>query len=239
MHTCILILEACRKILKNLLYSWACAISITLLDIISVTFCMSLNSHGEARVYHLTLPRSDKLLFCYIIFQRKLLLVATALLTYFLCKNADVLYECNLGLLCFYESLFFRSGRIDLLLAQKYELLQSNSRLLGCERVMESRAEFHFSWVYTLSATLSSLRNSANNDRYRLRPSTRAQLCWSSSRLQALKNYNLIKFELIRPSTLSHDRNFWNFRGAPDETTCFAGFFRCPSSLILFLHEIV
>jgi len=54
---------------------------------------------------------------------------------------------------------FCRRGRIDLLLAQKYEMLQSNSRLLGCERVMETRAEFHFSWVYTFSATLSSLRN--------------------------------------------------------------------------------
>ena len=54
---------------------------------------------------------------------------------------------------------FCRSGRIDLLLAQKYELLQSNSRLFGCERVMETREEFHFSWLYTFSATLSSLRN--------------------------------------------------------------------------------
>ena len=120
---------------------------------------------------------------------------------------------------------FCRSGRIDLLLAQKYELLQSNSPLLGCERVMETRAEFHFSWVYTSSATLSSLRNWANNDRYRLRPSTPAQLCWFSSRLQLLQNYNLIKFALIRTSTLNHDRNLWNFRGAPDETTCFAVFF--------------
>ena len=51
---------------------------------------------------------------------------------------------------------FCRSGRIDLLFAQKYELLQSNSRLLGCERVMETRAEYHFSWVYTFSAKLSS-----------------------------------------------------------------------------------
>ena len=134
---------------------------------------------------------------------------------------------------------FCRSGRTDFLLAQKHELLQRNSRLLGCERVMETRAEFRFSWVYTFSATLSSLRNWANNDRYRLRPSTPAQLCWSSSRLQLLQNYNLIKFALIRPSTLNHDRNLWNFRGAPDETTCFAGFFRCPSTLILFLHEIV
>ena len=134
---------------------------------------------------------------------------------------------------------FSRSGRIDFLLAQKYELLQSNSRLLGCKRVMETRAEFHFSWVYTFSSTLSSLRNWANNDRYQLRPSTPAQLCWSSSRLQPLQNYNRIKFALIRPSTLNHDRNLWNFRGAPDETTCFAVIFRCPSALILFLHEIV
>jgi len=134
---------------------------------------------------------------------------------------------------------FCRSRIIDFLLAQKYEVLQSNSRLLGCERVMETWTEFHFSWVYTFSATLSSLWNWANNDRYRLRPSTPAQLCWSSSRLQPLQNYNLIKFALIWPSTLNHDRNLWNFRGAPDETTCFAGFFRCPSSLILFLHEIV
>ena len=119
-----------------------------------------------------------------------------------------------------------------------YSILQ-NSRLLGCERVMETWAEFHFSWVYTYSATLSSLRNWANNDRYRLRPSIPAQLCWSSSRLQPLQNYNFIKFALIRSSTLNHDRNLWNFRGAPDETTCFAGFFRCPSALILFLHEIV
>ena len=134
---------------------------------------------------------------------------------------------------------FCRSGRIDFRLAQKYELLQSNSRLLGCERFMKTRAEFHFSWVYTFSAILSSLRNSANNDRYRLRPSTPAQLCWSSSRLQPLQNYNLIIFALIRPSTLNNDRNLWNFRGAPDETTCFAGFFRCASASILFLHEIV
>jgi len=84
---------------------------------------------------------------------------------------------------------FCRSGRIDLFLAQKYELLQSNSRLLGCERVMETRAEFHCSWVYTFSATLSSLRNWANNDTEQttLRPSTPTQLCWSSSRLQPLQ----------------------------------------------------
>ena len=133
---------------------------------------------------------------------------------------------------------FCRSWRFDFL-AQNYELLHSNNCLLGCERVMETRAEFHFSWVYTFSATLSSLRNWANNDRYRLRPSTPAQLCWSFSRLQPLQNYNLIKFALIRPSTFNHDRNLWNFRGAPDETTCFAGLFRYPNALILFLHEIV
>ena len=37
---------------------------------------------------------------------------------------------------------FCRSGRIDFLLAQKYELLQTNGHLLGCERVMETRQSF-------------------------------------------------------------------------------------------------
>ena len=96
-------------------------------------------------------------------------------------------------------------------------------------KVMETRAEFHFSLVYTFSTTLSSVRNWANNDRYRLRPSTPMQLCWSSSRLQPFQNYNLIKFALIRPPTLNHDINSWNFRGALDETTCFAGFFGVPA----------
>jgi len=124
---------------------------------------------------------------------------------------------------------FCRSGRIDLLLAQKYELLQSNSRLLGCERAMETSAKFHFSWVYTFSATLSSLRDWANNDRYRLRPSTPAQLCWSSSRLQPLQSYNLIKFALIRPSTLNHDRNLWNFEGRPTRQPILQVFFGVPA----------
>ena len=72
-------------------------------------------------------------------------------------------------------------------LAPKYELLQSNSCLIGCERVVETRAEFYFCWVYTFSAMFSSLRNWANHDRYRLRPSTPARLCWSSSRPQPLQ----------------------------------------------------
>jgi len=65
-----------------------------------------------------------------------------------------------------------RSWRIDLFLAPKYELLQSNSCLLGCGRVMQSQAEFHLSWVYIFSAMLSSLETWANHDRYRLRPRT-------------------------------------------------------------------
>jgi len=123
---------------------------------------------------------------------------------------------------------FCRSWRFHFL-THNYELLQSNNCLLGWERVMETRAEFHFSWVYTFSAMLSSLRNWANNDRYRLRPSTPAQLCWSSSRLQPLQNNNLIKFAIIRPSTLNHDKNLWNCRGTPDETTCLTGFFGVPA----------
>ena len=156
-------------------------------------------------------------------------------------KLTNKKYAKTINLLCAGNIVFFLyqaqgGGLNPILLAQKYELLQSNSRLLGCERLMETRAEFHLSWVYIFSATLSSLRNWTNNDRYRLRPSTPAQMCWSSSRLQPLQNYNLITFALIRPSTLNHDRNLWNFWGATDETTCFAGFFWCPSALILFLH---
>jgi len=74
--------------------------------------------------------------------------------------------------------------------------------------------EIHTTIYCTIYTTLSSLRNWANNDRYRLQPSTPTQLCWSSSRLQPLQNYNLIKFALIRPSTLNHDRNLWTFEGA-------------------------
>ena len=133
---------------------------------------------------------------------------------------------------------FCRSWRFDFL-AQNYEPLQSNNCLLGCERVMETRAEFHFNWVYTFSATLSSLRNWANHDRYRLRPSTPAQLCWSSSRQQPLQSNNLIKFAIIRPSTLNHDRNLWNCRGSPDETTSLTVFFSVSQRLSFNLHEIV
>jgi len=41
-----------------------------------------------------------------------------------------------------------RSWSFDFL-AQNYELLQSNNCLLGWERVMETQAESHFSWVYS------------------------------------------------------------------------------------------
>jgi len=101
---------------------------------------------------------------------------------------------------------FCRSWRSHFL-AQNYKLLQSNNCLLGCERVMETRAEFHFSWVYTFSAIFSSLRNWSNHDRYQSRSSPPAQLCWSSSQLQPLQNNNFLKFAIIRPSTLNHDRN--------------------------------
>jgi len=103
---------------------------------------------------------------------------------------------------------------------------------------MATRAEFHFSWVYTFSAMPSSLRNWANHDRYRLRPSTPSQLCWSSSRLQPLQNNNLIKFAIIRPSTLNHNKNLWNCQGAPDKKTCLTGFFRCPSALALICMRL-
>jgi len=51
--------------------------------------------------------------------------------------------------------------------------------------------------------------------------------------------YSLIKFAIIRPSTLNHDRNLWNCRGAPDETTCLTIFFSASQRLNFNLHEIV
>ena len=55
--------------------------------------------------------------------------------------------------------------------------------LARCKRVMTTQAEFHFSWVYTFSATPRSLRIWATHP---LRetgcdPASPAQLCWSSS----------------------------------------------------------
>ena len=91
----------------------------------------------------------------------------------------------------------------------------TNNCLLGCERDMETRAEFHFSWVYTFSVHVSSLRNWANHDRYRLRPSTAVELCCSSSRPQPISKCNLINYLIIRPSTLHHDGTLWNLRGVP------------------------
>jgi len=58
---------------------------------------------------------------------------------------------------------------------------------VGAERFMEIRAEVHFSWVYTFFAMFNSLRNCYKHDRYRLRPSTPAQLRWSSNRPQPLQ----------------------------------------------------
>ena len=49
---------------------------------------------------------------------------------------------------------FCRRGRFDFL-AQNYELIQSNNCLLGCERVMETRAEFHLAG-FTLSLPSST-----------------------------------------------------------------------------------
>jgi len=105
-------------------------------------------------------------------------------------------------------------------------------------KVLWKLGQFHFSWVYTFSAMLSSLRNWANHDRYRLRPNTPAQLCWTSSRLHPHQKNKLIKFAIIKPSTSNHDKNLWNWRGAPDEITCLTGFFRCPSAIALICMKL-
>ena len=55
--------------------------------------------------------------------------------------------------------------------------------LARCERVMTTRAEFHFSWVYAFSATPRSLRIWATHPPRETGcdPAPPAQLCWSSS----------------------------------------------------------
>ena len=56
-------------------------------------------------------------------------------------------------------------------------------KLARCERVMTTRAEFHFSWVYTFSATPRSLRIWTTHPPRETGcdPAPPAQLCWSSS----------------------------------------------------------
>jgi len=55
--------------------------------------------------------------------------------------------------------------------------------LARCEKVMTTQAEFHFSWVYTFSATPRSLRIWATHPPRETGcdPAPLAQLCWSSS----------------------------------------------------------
>jgi len=55
--------------------------------------------------------------------------------------------------------------------------------LARCERVMTTRAEFHFSWVYTFSATPRSLRIWATHPPWETgcEPAPLAQIYWSSS----------------------------------------------------------
>jgi len=58
------------------------------------------------------------------------------------------------------------------------------------------------------------------------------------STLPRAKKCNYIKFSIIRPSTLKHDRKLWNCRLVPDETTCLTGLFRCRSALIVLEHTL-
>ena len=61
--------------------------------------------------------------------------------------------------------------------------LQTFVEFARCERVMTTRAEFHFSWVYTFSAMLSFLRIWASDSPRETGcdPALPAQLCRSSS----------------------------------------------------------
>ena len=71
-------------------------------------------------------------------------------------------------------------------------LLQTFVELARCERVMTTRAEFHFSWVYTFSATPRSLRIWASDPPRETGCDTvlPTRLCWSSDSSFPYKLYN-------------------------------------------------
>ena len=89
-------------------------------------------------------------------------------------------------------------------------------------------------WVCTFSAMLSSLRNWANHDRYRLRPSTPAQLCWSSSRRQPLRKYKIINSQWFRHQLQTKIESYETVEGRPTRQPVSQVFFRCPNVLTFF-----
>ena len=97
--------------------------------------------------------------------------------------------------------------------------------LSRCERVMTTRAEFHFSWVYTFAATARSLRIWATHPPRETGcdPAPPAQLCWSSSssfpRICTTTSWNWTVTKLIQ---LLRGIDSTNFR-----------FLQCPGVLAL------
>ena len=77
----------------------------------------------------------------------------------------------------------FHKSKSILFIIQMQKTLQTICRASKCERVMTTQAEFHFSWVYTFSATPRSLRIWATHPPRETGcdPAPPAQLCWSSS----------------------------------------------------------
>jgi len=77
-----------------------------------------------------------------------------------------------------YNNMMVVIGWLILILQQ----LQTFVELDRCERVMITRAEFHFSWICTFSATQRSLRIWAPVPPRETGcfPALHAQLCWSS-----------------------------------------------------------
>jgi len=119
---------------------------------------------------------------------------------------------------------FTEGWKLAFSLHQNTNCYRANNCLRGCKR--ETRAEFHFSWVYTLSAMLSSLRNWANHDGHWLRLRITAQLCSSSSRPRPLSKSHP-KSPIVRPLTLAMIENSETIKWCPTRQPVYS-FSRCP-----------
>jgi len=99
------------------------------------------------------------------------------------------------------------SWRTDFFLAPKYEVLQSNSCLLGCDTVMETRADFILAG-FTLSLSCSAPCGTASHDRYRdCEPALLRNYADHPADCNVFKKYNPIKFPQIRPLIFNHNKN--------------------------------
>jgi len=83
---------------------------------------------------------------------------------------------------------------------------RANSCLLGCETIMETRTEFHFSW-FTLSLPCSApCGTSQATIDTGCDPALLRNCVDYPSGFNLFKKYNLIEFARIRPLTLDYNK---------------------------------